>query len=144
MLQLPWLPEWAARRRNCAALARAMAASSRPGTFTAEDFARYREAWSQPGAYRAMVNWYRAALRHAVAADRRASTVPTLVLWGEQDKFILRSIADASLALCDDGRLVLFHGRDALGAARGGGAGERGVDRIHSVTKGCCDATEKD
>jgi pimeloyl-ACP methyl ester carboxylesterase len=109
LLQLPWLPEWGGRRRNWAALVRGLQTSSRPGTFTGADFARYREAWAQPGAYRAMVNWYRAALRArpALPAGVRVRP-PTLMLWGEKDKFILRSVADESLKLCDDGRLVPF------------------------------------
>jgi pimeloyl-ACP methyl ester carboxylesterase len=109
VLQLPRLPEWLHPKRNWAALVRALETSSRPGTFTAEDFDRYRAAWAQPGAYGAMVNWYRALLRvrPRMSADVRVRP-PTLVLWGERDKFIRRSVADASLALCDAGRLVPF------------------------------------
>jgi pimeloyl-ACP methyl ester carboxylesterase len=109
VLQLPGLPEWLHPKRSWAALVKGLRDSSRPGTFTAEDFDRYRQAWAQPGAYGAMVNWYRALLRARpqAPADVRVR-VPTLVLWGEKDKFILRSIADDSLKLCDAGRLVPF------------------------------------
>jgi pimeloyl-ACP methyl ester carboxylesterase len=109
LMQAPWLPEWTARWSNWRGVVRAMRTSSRPGTFTDEDFVHYRQAWSQPGAYRAMVNWYRAAMRSPPAArpDVRVH-VPTLVLWGARDKFIRRKYAERSLALCDDGRLELF------------------------------------
>jgi epoxide hydrolase 4 len=109
MMQIPGLPEWAARRRNWRALVDGLRASSRPGTFTDEDFVRYREAWSVPGAYTAMVNWYRAAMRSppAIPPDVRVR-VPTLVLWGAKDKFIRRKYADKSVAMCDDGRLEVF------------------------------------
>jgi pimeloyl-ACP methyl ester carboxylesterase len=106
MIQVPGLPEWMAPWWNWRAVVRAMQSSSRPGTFTPEDFDRYRSAWSQPGAYHAMLNWYRAALqaRPPEPADLRIR-VPTLVLWGARDKFIGRGLAEASVAQCDDGRL---------------------------------------
>lgn len=105
-MQLPWLPEWAASRNDFAKLAQALADTSRPGTFTADDLLRYREAWRQPGAYRATVNWYRAGLRHAPRMKPIPRVqVPTMILWGRRDRFIEASIADASAALCDDARL---------------------------------------
>jgi pimeloyl-ACP methyl ester carboxylesterase len=108
-MQVPWLPEWTARWSNWRGVERAMRTSSRPGTFTDEDFIRYRQAWSQPGAYRAMVNWYRAAMRSPPAARRDVRVhLPTLVLWGARDKFIRRKYAERSIALCDDSRLELF------------------------------------
>jgi len=81
----------------------------RRGTCTAQDLARYREAWAEPGALTAMVNWYRAALRGAwrpLPASR--VTVPTLLLWGARDRFLGRELAPPSAALCDEVRLV-FH-----------------------------------
>jgi pimeloyl-ACP methyl ester carboxylesterase len=109
VMQIPRLMEWSARRRNWEGMVRGLRNGSRPGAFTDEDFARYREAWSQPGAFTAMVNWYRAAMRSppAVPADARVH-VPTLVLWGVKDKFIRPKYAEASVRLCDDGRLELF------------------------------------
>jgi pimeloyl-ACP methyl ester carboxylesterase len=106
LIQLPWLPEWGGRRRNWADVVQAMASSARPGTFTPEDFDRYRAAWSQPGAYHAMLNWYRAALRSRPRepADLRIR-VPTLLLWGARDKFLGQEVAEASIAQCVDGRM---------------------------------------
>ncbi len=119
--QLPWLPEMALRRANFAYGVRALAASSRPGTFTEDDFAVYRQAWSQPGAITAMLNWYRAALRRppprpagsAARAGGRGRPagprvrVPTLLLWGTRDRFLGQEMARPSIELCDDGRLEL-------------------------------------
>jgi pimeloyl-ACP methyl ester carboxylesterase len=105
-LQLPWLPEWGGARNDFADVAKALANSSRPGTFTADDLARYRDAWRRPGAYHAMVNWYRAALRHPPRKDPAARVrVPTLILWGRRDRFIESSVAEASAALCDSVKL---------------------------------------
>jgi pimeloyl-ACP methyl ester carboxylesterase len=107
--QIPWLPEWAAERNNWHALVRGMRASSRPGTFTEADFEHYRQAWSQPGAYTAMLNWYRAMFRYGVPSPRNMRVIPpTLILWGKQDRFIAPEAANASLALCDNGKLVAY------------------------------------
>jgi pimeloyl-ACP methyl ester carboxylesterase len=109
MLQLPGFPEWSARLGNWHALVQVLRTSSRPGTFSEEDFDRYRGAWSRPGAYRSMVNWYRAALRSPprIPADVRVH-VPALILWGAADTAIRRKYAAASAALCDDVRLETF------------------------------------
>jgi pimeloyl-ACP methyl ester carboxylesterase len=104
--QCPVVPERLLARRQMKAAVEALTGSSRPGTFTEEELAGYREAWSQPGAWTGMVNWYRAALRHAPAGGPLRIRVPTLVLWGDRDRFLVPALADDSLRLCDDGRLV--------------------------------------
>jgi hypothetical protein len=38
---------------------------AKPGAFTKEDIDRYVDAWSQPGALAAQINYYRAALRRS-------------------------------------------------------------------------------
>lgn len=106
--QVPGLPERFLARDGFANLARAVRGGRR-GTCTDEDLAVYREAWSQPGALTAMVNWYRAALRSAGARLPRLRVgVETLVLWGARDRFLGREMAAASAALCDHGRLEMF------------------------------------
>jgi pimeloyl-ACP methyl ester carboxylesterase len=55
-----------------------------------------------------MVNWYRAAFRHAPdpsVAPRRVS-VPTLVLVAAEDAFIPADMTRRSVELCDQGRLL--------------------------------------
>jgi pimeloyl-ACP methyl ester carboxylesterase len=107
--QLPWLPERTLARGNFAFAQKALTATSRRGTFSADDLARYREAWSQPGALTGMINWYRAALRRPAARPESPRvTVPTLLVWGVKDRFLGRELAQASLDLCDQGRLVFL------------------------------------
>jgi len=78
---------------------------------TTDDLDRYREAWSQPGAVRTMLHWYRAALRSHPEwpADLRVH-VPTLLLWGTEDEFLSREMAEPSMAFCDNGRLEFLEG----------------------------------
>jgi pimeloyl-ACP methyl ester carboxylesterase len=109
--QLPWLPEVSARSGNWRMLLRAFRLSSRPDAFTDADIELYREAWSQPGAYASMLNWYRALLRKPPSppVNLRIS-VPTLLIWGAEDMFLGREMAQPSIDLCDDGRLVFIEG----------------------------------
>jgi len=109
MFQIPWLPEWSARRHNWQGIIDGLKKTSRPGTFTDADFEQYRRAWSQPGAMTAMINWYRAMLRYGAPRPRnRRILAPTLMLWGVKDKFIGPVGAHQSVALCDNGCLVFY------------------------------------
>ena len=107
--QIPWLPETLARRRNWQLATQALLNSSRPGTFTAEDLDQYRRAWSQPHAFRSMINWYRAMIQKPPAPpSSKRITVPTLLIWGAQDKFLGPEMAQPSIDLCQNGRLVII------------------------------------
>jgi pimeloyl-ACP methyl ester carboxylesterase len=107
--QVPWLPERLLRRNDWALAVRGLCESARPGTFSAADLARYREAWERPGAMTAMIDYYRAALRSPPKQplDQRVR-VPTLLLWGARDRFLGREMALPSIDRCDDGRLVFL------------------------------------
>jgi epoxide hydrolase 4 len=106
--QLPGLPEWFLRRRNWCILERSLRGRT-PDAFTPEDRARYREAWSAPGAITGMVNWYRAMLRRrAGAPGSTRMRIPTLILWGERDRYLSKELAPLSLERCDQGRLITF------------------------------------
>jgi pimeloyl-ACP methyl ester carboxylesterase len=79
--QLPWLPEAFLSAFNFRFGSRALLRSSRPGTFSAEDLAQYRAAWSQSGALTAMINWYRALFRTRTKFPDKTVRVPTRILW---------------------------------------------------------------
>jgi len=111
LFQIPVLPEQRMRKNNWQVGARALQRTSRKGTFSEADVALYREAWSQPGATTGMFNWYRAAFRSRPARVRSLRvTMPTLIIWGERDKFLRRELAQQSLELCDNGKLVFIEG----------------------------------
>jgi pimeloyl-ACP methyl ester carboxylesterase len=91
--QLPWLPEATIRARDFRFIRRLFRTDpARPGAFSDDDIERYVEAAAQPGALTAMVNYYRAALRRSpgrlLRQVRRIIDVPTLVIWGERDRYL--------------------------------------------------------
>ncbi len=107
--QLPWLPERLSKQNEWDRAVQALQRTSRPGTFTDQDLDAYRRAWSQPGAFTAMLNWYRAAFRHPPPPPKnRRISVPTLLIWGEKDRFLGKEMAQPSIDRCEDGRLVLI------------------------------------
>ena len=106
--QLPALPEAISTANNCRVLRRGLTNSSRPGTFSATDLERYRAAWQQPDALTAMINWYRAMGRYRPQPPRQQVSVPTFVMWGQQDEFLASTMAEESLDYCDDAELVSF------------------------------------
>jgi len=81
--QVPWLPEWSFRRNGAKALKDALRSSSKPGTFSETDLDEYARAFSAPGAATGAINYYRAAVRSRVPAQKIAA--PTLLIWGEDD-----------------------------------------------------------
>lgn len=103
--QLPLLPERLLTARDGFGLRAMMRRSARPGTFSPSDLARYAEEWRRPGAVSAMLNWYRALARLPRENDPPRIAAPTLILWGRRDPALQPGLAEASLALCDRGRL---------------------------------------
>jgi pimeloyl-ACP methyl ester carboxylesterase len=106
--QLPWLPEALFSAFNFRIGTRALLRSSRPGTFTAEDLALYRAAWSQPRAITATINWYRALFRVRAKFPDKTVRVPTRILWGERDAFLMAEMAHESLRYCTNAELFTF------------------------------------
>ena len=104
--QLPKVPEAVASAGNWRLAVRGLRKSSAPGTFSEEDFRRYRRAWGRDGAFAAMVNWYRAIVRDRPSPERTTVEVPTLVIWGTNDQFLTRRMAGRSVDHCADGRLL--------------------------------------
>jgi pimeloyl-ACP methyl ester carboxylesterase len=107
--QLPRIPESRFSANNFAMGIRSLVSSSCPGTFTADDLQRYREAWASPGTVTAMINWYRAVARHRplLPADPMVH-VPTRILWGQRDMFLLPQMAQESVKYCDSAELTYF------------------------------------
>jgi pimeloyl-ACP methyl ester carboxylesterase len=107
--QIPFLPEWRMRKDNWRIGARALQGNNRKIILSGADISRYHEAWSQPGAAKGMFNWYRASLRRRPQrVPSQRVTVPTLLIWGAKDRFLCRELAQPSIDLCDEGKLVFI------------------------------------
>lgn len=91
--QIPFVPEFLFRLNDYAALEKALKKSTaEEGVFTDADIAEYKKAWSEPFALTAMLNYYRANLVKRLFAkteDIPKIKVPTVFIYGEQDKAIL-------------------------------------------------------
>jgi epoxide hydrolase 4 len=106
--QLPYLPEAFLSASNFRRGAASLAGTSRPGTFSEADLAQYRAAWSQPGALTGMIHWYRAAFRYRAKFPDRTVRVPTRILWGLRDRFLMAEMAQDSLRYCPQAELITF------------------------------------
>jgi pimeloyl-ACP methyl ester carboxylesterase len=97
--QLPWLSEQAVSAGDWFMLRYSFERDARPGAFTPADLDRYREAWSQPGAVTAMLNYYRASMRRPPSGGGfRPVQTPTLVIWGERDRALGAELAEPARA----------------------------------------------
>ena len=65
--------------------------------YTPPELDRYIAAWSQPGAATAMINYYRSSVRtppKRAAAALRPISAPTLVIWGQGDRYLGEELAE--------------------------------------------------
>lgn len=107
--QIPWLPELGMRAGNWRGAVRSLRGSGLIHTFTNEDIEKYKEAWSQPGAMTAMINWYRAAAWYPFwPSGEMRIRVPTLMMWGMKDFALTHRMARPSMDYVDTGNLILF------------------------------------
>lgn len=107
----------------------------RQGYFSEEDRRAYIEAWSQPGALTGGLNYYRAARIGPPPGEGSQSTgsfvtdlssllvkVPTLVIWGERDPYLLSGnlegldqfVPDLTIKRIPDGSHWVIHEQPGL------------------------------
>jgi epoxide hydrolase 4 len=89
--QLPELPEHHVRADDWEFFQDFLGDAQPP--YTPEEIKRYIDAWSQPDAATAMINYYRFAVRHS-SGEIRPITAPTLVIWGERDRYLGPTLAE--------------------------------------------------
>ena len=89
--QLPAVPEFLMKLRGPDKIGEMFRRTSeRPAAFSDEDVKVYVENISHPGAFSAMINYYRAVVRGGGAKRQRrlgypVIETPTLMIWGEED-----------------------------------------------------------
>ena len=107
--QLPKMPEFVLGKNNFENMVKILERTSRKGTFTEQDFEKYREAWAQPGALTGMINWYRSSVRMMfVKRQSPRISVPTKLIWGMRDKALSDVMAQPSIDYCDYGELAFI------------------------------------
>ena len=90
--QFPGLPERRAARDNWAFFKDFLSDANVP--YTQQELERYEEAWSQPGAAKAMIDYYRAAVRLGSKQKVLPIAAPTLVIWGQGDRYLGADLAE--------------------------------------------------
>jgi pimeloyl-ACP methyl ester carboxylesterase len=89
--QIPWLPEWLMSRRNAQGVREAiLRSSSDPENFPRDLLETFQANANSPGAMKAMLNWYRAAvtgggMRRLMRQGFPVIPTRTLMIWGEAD-----------------------------------------------------------
>ncbi|MBF2001180.1 MAG: alpha/beta hydrolase [Synechococcales cyanobacterium M58_A2018_015] len=97
--QIPGLPEWLIRQNLGSIIKNLFQEQAvRKGAFTTKDTEIYRAALEKPGALTAALNHYRQLLSPQAwlgnwGQSPNSITVPTLVLWGEEDVFFSRNLS---------------------------------------------------
>lgn len=96
LFQIPWLPERLLSSGGAAAVPWSiLRTSTSPKSFPRDLLEATRANAAQPGALRAMIHWYRAfirggGLRRQMALGWPVIDVPTLMVWGEKDRFLAK------------------------------------------------------
>ncbi|WP_322797351.1 alpha/beta hydrolase [Tepidiforma sp.] len=95
--QLPRLPELALSAQGYQLLARRMIRECRPGTFTRDDIKEFLAGWRRQG-LGGGINWYRWAVRKPprIPDPVPLIRVPTLLVWGEEDRYLGRELIDGT------------------------------------------------
>ncbi len=109
--QLPGAVEQLAQATNYQWALNLITSNAKPGAFSPEDLEKYREAFARPGAFSAMVNWYRASVQTKQEQPQSFDVeAPLLFLWGEEDIAMLAQMADESMPYCKNGKLIRMPG----------------------------------
>lgn len=106
--QIPRLPETLLGLRDFKMAQRSLIQSSNKGSFSPQLLQELKTSWSQDGALTGMLNWYRAALRRPVRANKKRVTCPTRILWGENDIALTKEMAELSTHYCDQAELTYY------------------------------------
>jgi len=95
LFALPALPERLVRAGRYRFL-RNFLRDARP-VYTPQEIDRYIEAWAQPGAVTAMLDYYRYSVRQSPKKAKAAIgpiSAPTLVIWGQRDRYLGPTLAE--------------------------------------------------
>jgi pimeloyl-ACP methyl ester carboxylesterase len=101
--QLPLLPELLLQASDYEAIANALTGMAvDKSTFSTADIEAYKNAAAKRGALTAMLNYYRNALSNFRQQDWSLLQVPTLMIWGEEDKALGKELTYGTEAYVRD------------------------------------------
>ncbi|HWU27104.1 MAG TPA: alpha/beta fold hydrolase [Rhizomicrobium sp.] len=104
---IPILPELIIKIGGYRLFVAALGGAKPADAFTGSDIAKYRAAWTMPGALTAMLNWYRAVIRKNISLDREPRlTTPVRIIWGVNDAYMVPELAGQSARLCEDAKIL--------------------------------------
>lgn len=106
--QIPLIPQWLLRAFNFKILKQTLIKTAQKDTFSTELLQHYQDAWEQPGAITSMLNWYRAYKYSKQSPDKNV-VVPTLIIWGDKDQFLIKEMAPKSAARCSNSKLEMIN-----------------------------------
>lgn len=107
--QVPWLPEAMLEMDRYETLIRSIRDEPRRPP-SREELEHYREAYARRGALHAMINYYRAMFRPSAAPKLARIDAPVLVVWGEDDPHLERTLADPPADMVPNGRVLRVAG----------------------------------
>lgn len=109
--QLPGIPERSLAQDNYKGLAVQLRKDAHK-SITRDEIAYFQEAWAQPGAMEGGINWYRAFFRSAGKLRKTNLQVhtPSLLIWGEDDSYLTKQMAEWTRAYVDTLRVEYLPG----------------------------------
>ena len=110
--QIPYFPQRFAAKNNFEDIGKMLAKTALPGVFTVEKLKAYKLAWNDPGTFNCMLNWYRAAFQRPpkIPSEKIKVEIPVLIIWGAEDRFLKKEMAEHSLKYCVNGKVELIEG----------------------------------
>ena len=114
--QIPWLPEHLLTRNGASAVGESLLkTSTAPEQFPRDLIEATRRNAAQPGALKAMIDWYRAfirggGLRRQMRIGFPPIEVPVLLLWGDADAFLATYTTDGTAEFAPQLTLCILPG----------------------------------
>uniref|UniRef100_A0A7I4Y060 Alpha beta hydrolase fold-1 domain containing protein n=1 Tax=Haemonchus contortus TaxID=6289 RepID=A0A7I4Y060_HAECO len=115
MFQTPTVPELTVQKRDFHmfdVMFRGRKAGIRNAeNFTDEDLEAWKHVFSQKGALTGPINYYRNITQsRPLRGEERICKPPTLIIWGDEDQFLVKEGAVASLKYCQHGQVKFIEG----------------------------------
>jgi pimeloyl-ACP methyl ester carboxylesterase len=107
--QLPFLPELTVPFKQFFFFRNVLARTSNKGSYEQSDYDELLKHWKTPGSLKAMINYYRSAIRsQPKPPNGNTIDTPTQILWGERDLALSLDMAYLSEKYLTNGSLTTY------------------------------------